>query len=97
MKFAIFLEKCNKAEEFQKVVPDHVAYMTRLHERGILIAGGPFRDAKGGMVLIEAEDEAAAHAIASADPFIVRGVERYDLRSWEVLTPVLPDLLSRDG
>ena len=97
MKFAILLEKCAGPEEFQAVVPDHVAYLQRLHEQGRLIAAGPFRDGGGGLILLDAEDEAAAHALASADPFIVRGVERYTLRSWDILSAVKPDLLTRDG
>jgi len=97
MKFAILLEKCVGSEEFQKIVPDHVDYLARLHTRGILIAGGPFRDGKGGMILIDVEDEEAARVVAEEDPFVTRGAERYSLRSWEVLTAVRPELLDRDG
>ncbi len=97
MKFAIMLERCCELEEFREIVPEHVAYMERLHEQGHLIAGGPFRDGKGGMILIEAANEAAARRIADNDPFIRHGVERYTLRSWEVLTEVRSDLLARDG
>ncbi len=97
MKFAILLEKCSTPEAFQKVVPDHVAYMDRLHEQGVLIAAGPFHDGSGGLILIEADSEAAATAVAEADPFISRGVERYTLKHWEVLTASRPELLTRDG
>ncbi len=97
MKFAILLDKCATDEEFQEVVPDHVAYMARLHDRGILIAGGPFRDARGGLILIDVEDEAAARSVAEQDPFVASAVETYSLRSWEVLTAVRPELLARDG
>ena len=97
MKFAVMLEKCVSNDQFQKVVPDHVKYMTALHDRGVLIAGGPFLDGQGGMLLIEAESEDAARAIAEADPFVMNGVERHTLRKWEVLTDVHPQLLTRDG
>ena len=97
MKFAILLDKCASDEAFQKVVPDHVAYMAQLHERGILIAAGPFRDATGGLILIDVEDEAAARSVAEEDPFVASAVEKYSLRSWEVLTAVRPELLTRDG
>jgi uncharacterized protein len=97
VKYTVMLERTADVEAFRRVVPEHVAYMEELHRRGVLIAGGPFRDGLGGMLLIEANDEAAAHAIAAADPFIIRGVERYTLRAWEVLTPVAPHLLTRDG
>ena len=97
MKFVVILEKCVSNDRFQEVVPDHVKYMTELHARGVLIAAGPFLDGNGGMLLIEAGSEEVARAIAEADPFIKTGVERYSLRSWEVLTDVHPQLLTRDG
>ncbi len=97
MKFAILLDKCAADEEFQKVVPDYVAYMAQLHERGILIAAGPFRDATGGLILINVEDEAAAKSVAEEDPFVSSGVEAYSLRSREFLTAVGPELLTRNG
>ncbi len=97
MKFVILFEKSGTPEEFQAVVPEHVVYLDQLHEEGVLIAGGPFGDGKGGMLLIDVEDEAAAHKVACADPFVVRGVERYSVHSWEVLTPVRCEMLTRDG
>ena len=97
MKFAYFLTKCGTPEAFQSAVPEHVAYMDSLHDKGVLIAGGPFADGQGGMVLIEVADEATAKAIAENDPFITRGVETFTLRKWDVLTPVAPDKLTRDG
>lgn len=80
MKFVILLEKIASPEDFQAAVPDHVAYMDELHRRGALIAAGPFQDGRGGMVVIEVEDEPAAGAIAEADPFITRGPERLIIR-----------------
>lgn len=97
MKFAIILEKTATPGAFQAAVPGHVAYLKRLHDEGILIAAGPFRDACGGMVLIDVEDENAARKIAEADPFIIEKVEQYTLRSWEVLSDVRSELLTRDG
>lgn len=97
MKYVVMLERTDSLEAFRRVVAEHVAYMDELHRSGTLIAGGPFRDGLGGMLLIEAGDEAAAHAVAAADPFITRRVERYTVRAWEVLTPVAPGLLTRDG
>lgn len=97
MKFAIQLTKIASEEAFRAVVPDHIAYCDGLHASGALIAGGPFRDGLGGMLLIEAANEDTAHAIARADPFVASGVESYTVRAWEVLTPVSRDLLTRDG
>ncbi len=97
MKFAIILEKIATPEAFQAVVPDHVAYLERLHKDGILIAAGPFRDARGGMLLIDVENESAAREIATADPFVAQKVEKFEVRSWEVLSDVRNELLTKDG
>jgi len=97
MKFAILLEKTSTPEAFQKLVPEHVAYMNRLHEQDVLIAAGPFGDGSGGLILIEAENEAAAKAVAEGDPFVSQGAERYTLKGWEVRVDCRPELLTRDG
>ncbi len=98
MKFVIFLEKkATEEEAFRNAVADHVAYLQQLHEQGILVAGGPFRDGEGGMILIDVASEADASAVASADPFVTSGARGYSLKSWEVLTAVRPELLTRDG
>ena len=97
MKYAIMLEKTATPEAFQAVVPDHVAYLERLHADGVLIAAGPFRDGRGGMLLIDVENESAARTVAEADPFVAQQVEKYELRSWEVLSDVRSELLTRDG
>ena len=97
MKYTIQLTKTASEEAFRAAVPDHIAYCQELHARGVLIAGGPFRDGLGGMLLIEARDEEEAHAIARADPFVTSGVESYAVRAWEALTPVNRELLTRDG
>lgn len=51
MRFVILLEKSADDEAFRAVVPAHVSYMERLHEQGVLIAGGPFGDGDGGMIV----------------------------------------------
>ena len=77
--FVYFLEDAAKATG--EVIEAHVAYLRELDDRGALVVCGPFRDgAGGGMVCITAESEAVAHAVASADPFVLAGCRRYHLR-----------------
>ena len=64
----------------------HFAY---LRERGGLRLGGPFLDASGDMagslMIIEAEDQAAAESFAAGDPYAKAGLfERVEVRPWRV-------------
>lgn len=67
--------------------PAHVDYLNALDANGTLRFAGPFLDTEGkptgSMVAIEAEDEAAARAIADGDPYAKAGLfESVDIRPW---------------
>ncbi len=65
-------------------LPAHRHYLEQLHADGTLVLSGPFTDRRGGMVLIRAPSEAAARAIAEADPLVKHGVDTYELRHWRI-------------
>ena len=65
-----------------EVTPDHRAYAKSLHERGKLVASGPFDPRTGGAQIYRVANEAEAKAIAEADPFQRGGVARFDVRVW---------------
>lgn len=65
--------------------PDHVAFLDGLGST--LKAAGPFlcNDGKpiGSMLIIQAEDSAAAHAIASLDPYATVGLfSNVEIKPW---------------
>ena len=67
--------------------PEHVAFLTKLNEAGTLKFAGPFLDAEGkpngSLVVVEAEDAAAAAAISAADPYAKAGLfASVDVRPW---------------
>jgi uncharacterized protein YciI len=68
-----------------KVRPAHLEYLKGKSEK--IRAGGAFLDADqqpvGSMLIIEADDQAAAEAFAAADPYRLEGVfERVEVRPW---------------
>jgi hypothetical protein len=69
---------------YEQHLPEHRQYLQQLAAAGTLVLSGPFADRRGGMVLIQAESEAAARAIAEADPLVARGVDTYELRHWRI-------------
>ncbi|WP_343518895.1 YciI family protein [Sphingomonas sp.] len=52
---------------------DHFFYVKALHERGDIVYAGPMGP-DGGLILIHAADQAAADAIAAADPAVKAGI-----------------------
>ena len=70
-----------------KTRPDHLAYLTDLNSKGALKFAGPFVDAhgksNGTLAVIEAEDRAAAEAIAASDPYAKAGLfAQVEIRPW---------------
>jgi uncharacterized protein len=71
----------------------HLAYLAD-HEGAVRLAG-PFLDAEGrpagSMLIVEAEDLAAAEAFAAADPYAVADLfERVEVRAWRPTIGALP-------
>lgn len=52
----------------------HAAFMDSLFERGMVVLGGPFADATGSLVVVEAENEHEVTALFTRDPFLVHDI-----------------------
>jgi uncharacterized protein len=52
----------------------HLARLAELREAGILIEVGAFTDMSGSILIVRADDEAAALDIARADIYVAEGV-----------------------
>ena len=72
----------------QPGIEDHFAFMSSLHERGVLVIGGPFMDEVGdrpvGMAVVRAASEDDADALAAQDQSVVKGLLTYRVRPWRV-------------
>lgn len=74
--------------------PAHLEHLDALNGRGILKMAGPFLDSdgnsNGSLLIVEAEDAAAARSLADADPYAKAGLfETVDVRPfrWTVNNP----------
>lgn len=68
-----------------RVRPEHLAYMTDLHERGVLVLGGPIGDGGGAMAILRADTAEQVQAIIAADPYTTSGVGAdHVVRPWAV-------------
>jgi uncharacterized protein len=83
--YAAFLHM-KDAEKNAEVLPRHIAYLEDMEARGKVFARGPFTDGTGGLVVYIAETYEEALEIAEADPHIVEGVRRLELKEWTAIT-----------
>jgi rhodanese-related sulfurtransferase/uncharacterized protein YciI len=61
----------------------HLDFLTGLRARGIVLGNGRLIDGPGGLILLQAPDEATAREILSRDPFLVHGIRTLDLYRWD--------------
>lgn len=69
-------------EEFEKLMPQMMAYLAELKSAGKLRHTGPFADFSGGLDVIEADTREEAEALAARDPFVVNKLGTYTLKEW---------------
>ena len=52
----------------------HADFMDRLFENGMVVLGGPFADASGALLIVEAENEHEVADVFAHDPFVVHEI-----------------------
>lgn len=86
-KFAVELEFGSDRDERLRVRPAHREYSRDLAARGVLLAGGPFTDDTGALLVYETADERELRAVLDADPYTTAGViDRTTVREWNAAT-----------
>jgi uncharacterized protein YciI len=76
-------------DEVMKHRRAHLEYQIRLERDGIMYGAGPAMrpgetQAAFGLIIVRANDEAAARAIADADPMHAAGARQYELYAWSL-------------
>lgn len=80
MVYAIMM-KMKEGRSFDAgVVQRHVEHLRSLDDNGRLVIAGPFKDGKGGMLVIRAQSQEEAEGMAKKDPFIAEGFEDFEVR-----------------
>jgi uncharacterized protein len=66
---------------------EHLTFMIALEREGKVFASGPFDLGKSsdGMTILRVGSAAEARAIASRDPFVVKGLRTFQVREWLVM------------
>ncbi|MBA9087426.1 uncharacterized protein YciI [Fontibacillus solani] len=84
IRYVILLSVVPGQKMTEELIRAHVQHLKQLDLEGKLELCGPFSDYRGGMVIIKASSYEEAKKIAESDPYIVSGVETYELRTWEL-------------
>ncbi|MMZ59010.1 YciI-like protein [compost metagenome] len=84
IRYVILLSVVPGKKMTEELIRAHVRHLKQLDLEGKLELCGPFSDYRGGMVIIKASSYEEAKNIAESDPYIVAGVETYELRTWEL-------------
>ncbi len=65
------------------VAQDHAKYFAGLNKKGIIVQGGPFPGASGGMMVFkEGVSEEDVKKYASEDPAIKNAVLSFEIKKW---------------
>lgn len=65
--------------------PDHVEHLNRLQSEGSLLLAGPLADLTGGIIVLAADDLAAAQALVDQDPYTQLDVTKdRTLTEWNI-------------
>ena len=89
MKFVIYFTTGNrwiqgKPHWEQGLVP-HREYVREALDKGILIAGGPFMDHTGGLIILEVNSLDEAQHFADNDPAVIEEKFKAKVYPWEPL------------
>ncbi|MCG3087205.1 YciI family protein [Sporosarcina cyprini] len=89
MKFVIHFTTGSAWEQGQPhwkqgLVP-HREYVREALAKGILIAGGPFMDHTGGLIILEVDNMAEAQDFADNDPAVIEKKFEAAIYPWEPL------------
>ncbi len=72
--------------------PAHREHAAALHEQGVLLAGGPFEDQTGALLLFSTDDMSVVEASLEDDPYYsAPGVEVVTVQPWTIATGGIPE------
>ena len=88
--YAVLSHPSPAPEKLKPLLPAHLESMVGLEKRGLLFASGPLSDGAGppsgaGLTILRAASAEEARALAEADPFVVNGVRRFDIKEWTIM------------
>jgi uncharacterized protein YciI len=75
--------------DVDRVREEHMRFLDGLEERKLVVSAGRQDPPVGGVVLLDVATEAEATRVMADDPYVVRGVARYEPIGWQPSRGVL--------
>ncbi|SMB84396.1 YciI family protein [Deinococcus hopiensis] len=79
---------------FEQPLQPHLAYITQLHHQGVVLAGGPYTDNSGGLVILQPTTREAAQMVILNDPAIIPGIMTASANPWYSVFNGLPQAVN---
>lgn len=70
---------------------EHMAYLDQLERRGLVVTAGRQDPPVGGVIVFAVDTEAEARELIAGDPYVQRGLARYEAVGWKPSRGVLAD------
>ncbi|GAA1584967.1 uncharacterized protein YciI [Actinoplanes couchii] len=61
---------------------DHLTFLAGLEEAGYSVTAGRIDPPTGGIILLDVDTEAEAHALIAEDPYVKQGLAAYTATGW---------------
>lgn len=77
--FVVVLTYTKPLEEVDQNMQAHMKYLRECYKKKLFITSGRRVPRTGGVILARAENKAALTQVIERDPFVARGVARYEI------------------
>jgi uncharacterized protein YciI len=76
-------------DDFNRVLPEHLRFMLKLEEDGILVLSGPLFEPDAtpsaqALTVVRGASYDEVRSLAESEPFVIRGLRSFRLWSWEL-------------
>ncbi|WP_412740935.1 YciI family protein [Krasilnikovia sp. MM14-A1259] len=78
-------------DEIDQARTDHLTFLDELSDSGVLVSSGRQDPPTGGVVLLDAASAEQARDLMANDPYVRRGLARYEPVGWQPTRGVLAD------
>jgi uncharacterized protein YciI len=81
--FAVTYTYAASDEALAEIRPTHRAYLSKLLAEGVLLASGPFTDADGALLIVNADSVEDVAQLLDLDPFDIAGfISEREITQW---------------
>jgi uncharacterized protein YciI len=82
--FLLLSRYVKPAEEIDRVLPEHRAFLDRHYGSGLFIVSGPQEPRVGGVIVTADAPRSTIETALAEDPFVREGISEYDIIEFKV-------------